>query len=280
MPIELGRSFNPWKLFVGSMVPSWLMLRVELSPGAKLCYARLCQYAGKHGVAFPLQDDLAEALGVSSRQVKRYMRELVSIRVQGVACPLIRVARVHRRRANRVTFVLHPWMALDAPIDQISAQRGEGTDMSPLVGTDPSPPMEKEKRFTRENQKAGGAARRPRPRTSATSPPSHATGLNQNQERLQGMIGGVAAALQMPGATQPGIKPSEVASVRARIEQLSKGERAKLERFARWLQGEGADLRLTQAVVSDYLARGDVENPYAYYAAGSAARERLRRATA
>ena len=39
--------FNPYKLFVGSFIPEWLERRKEISPGAKLCYARLLRHADR-----------------------------------------------------------------------------------------------------------------------------------------------------------------------------------------------------------------------------------------
>jgi len=57
-------------------IPNWLMRRRDLSPGAKLCYARLTQFAGKDGQCFPSLSVLAEELGCSRSQVKRYIKEL------------------------------------------------------------------------------------------------------------------------------------------------------------------------------------------------------------
>lgn len=63
-------------MFVGAFVPNWLLCRVEVGQGAKLCYARLAQYAGQDGHCFPKQDTLAAELGISERTAREYLREL------------------------------------------------------------------------------------------------------------------------------------------------------------------------------------------------------------
>jgi hypothetical protein len=65
-----NRLINPYKLFVGSFIPNWLLKREEISQGAKLCYARLCQYAGEDGECYPSQKKLAEALGIPESPFK------------------------------------------------------------------------------------------------------------------------------------------------------------------------------------------------------------------
>lgn len=78
----------------------------ELSQGAKLCYARLRQYAGKEGVAFPKQITLAEELGVNSRQVRGYIKELVKI-------GLIDSEQIGLGHSNRYYFLDHNLIRLD-----------------------------------------------------------------------------------------------------------------------------------------------------------------------
>jgi len=71
-----GKYYNPHKQFIGSIVPNWLMKRTDVSQGAKLCFGRLAQFAGKHDFAFPGHQRLAVELGVSVATVKSYLREL------------------------------------------------------------------------------------------------------------------------------------------------------------------------------------------------------------
>jgi hypothetical protein len=57
-------------------IPNDILCRTDLSPGAKLCCARLIQYAGKDGQAFPKLATLGEELGFSPRNVQRFLAEL------------------------------------------------------------------------------------------------------------------------------------------------------------------------------------------------------------
>ena len=99
-----NKFINPYKMFSSSMIPNWLLERKEISAGAKLCYARLAQYAGKNGECFPLQKTLAQELGVSPRTVRDYISELV---VQG----LIVSQQTGLTKPNRYFFLKHPWMS-------------------------------------------------------------------------------------------------------------------------------------------------------------------------
>ena len=75
--MKVGSVFNPFRVFIGAWVPNALMRYPKVSAGAKLCYARLCQYAGRNGEAYPSQTTLARELGgLSVRQVQRYINEL------------------------------------------------------------------------------------------------------------------------------------------------------------------------------------------------------------
>lgn len=57
-------------------IPNKILCRKDLSHGAKLCCARLIQYAGKGGKAFPKLKTLGDELGVSSRGAQRFIAEL------------------------------------------------------------------------------------------------------------------------------------------------------------------------------------------------------------
>jgi hypothetical protein len=97
-----GEPFNPYKLFIGSFIPNWLMRRPELSQGAKLCYARLAQYAGEGGHAHPAQETLAKELAVSDRQVRKYVKELM-------AQELITTRQFGMAQTNAYVFLWHKW---------------------------------------------------------------------------------------------------------------------------------------------------------------------------
>lgn len=68
--------YNPYKLFVGSFIPNWLLQCSAISSTAKLCYARLAQYAGEKGYCYPSQAQLAQEIGIGVRQVIRVLKEL------------------------------------------------------------------------------------------------------------------------------------------------------------------------------------------------------------
>jgi hypothetical protein len=93
---------NPNRFVFGSTVPNWLASRKEISPGAKLCYALLLTYAVDQGQASPERQRLAAELGVSARQVDRYIGELASEK-------LIEVVRRGLTKSNVYLFLNHPW---------------------------------------------------------------------------------------------------------------------------------------------------------------------------
>jgi hypothetical protein len=94
---------NPWRLFTGAMIPNWLLCRPEVSAGAKLAYARLCQFSGRDGLCFPRQTTLAAELGVSDRAVRNYLRELEEFQ-------LVEVDQPGLQQSNRYAFLAHPWI--------------------------------------------------------------------------------------------------------------------------------------------------------------------------
>src|SRR5262245_12108586 len=98
-----GEPFNPYRMFYSAQVPNWLMKRPELSPGAKLCWARLAQYAGDNGQAFPAQATLAAELAVSARQVRTYIKELLTQE-------LLTTRQFGLAQTNAYIFLWHKWM--------------------------------------------------------------------------------------------------------------------------------------------------------------------------
>jgi hypothetical protein len=73
--LQPGDRFNPYRFFHGVHIPD-VLVAADMSWGAKVVYARLCRFAGDRGYAFPKQDTLAAALGISSRQIRTYLAEL------------------------------------------------------------------------------------------------------------------------------------------------------------------------------------------------------------
>src|ERR1035437_1276467 len=73
---QVGQKFNPYKRFVGIVIPEQVCKYGGLSLGAKLVYGRLCRYAGENGDAYPSVPTLGKELGISGKQARRYLREL------------------------------------------------------------------------------------------------------------------------------------------------------------------------------------------------------------
>lgn len=107
------KKINPWRASYGIMIPNWLMLRPEVSIGAKVCYARLAQFAGRRGWCWPKVDTLAKSLLVSSRQASSYLAELKEHRLIDVE-PLSNDGR----SPNKYSFFDHPWMHEDPDTEQ------------------------------------------------------------------------------------------------------------------------------------------------------------------
>ena len=68
--------FCPSEETYGAFVPNELLRWNGVPAGEKLCYARLVQYGGKEGEAWPFLRTLAFELGVSERQTTRYLTAL------------------------------------------------------------------------------------------------------------------------------------------------------------------------------------------------------------
>jgi hypothetical protein len=103
---RIGKPFNPYRLFYGSIVPEPLerLPTGQLSQGAKLAYGRLMRYAGKDGDCFPSEATLGTALGVSEKQARNYIRALTLERL---------IAKRQRglRQTNVYKFLWHPLFA-------------------------------------------------------------------------------------------------------------------------------------------------------------------------
>ena len=77
--------------------PYLIMRDKDLSIGARLSYAFLLMYAWQEGSCFPKQANMAEAIGISSRQLQRYLQELEKANY-------IRITREDKRFNN--TYIL------------------------------------------------------------------------------------------------------------------------------------------------------------------------------
>jgi len=74
---KVGQPFHPWKAFKDViLLPCAILPLQNISCGAKLTYGRLLRYAGPDGRCYPAVSTLAAELGVSARQIRRYLAEL------------------------------------------------------------------------------------------------------------------------------------------------------------------------------------------------------------
>ncbi len=101
------------------------MRRPELSPGAKLAYARLRLYAGSNVGGYPLLATLGRELAASRRQAARYVAEL---KRHG----LIGTERKPGRKSNWYKLLSHPWT---------SAINGTGDNSGVLVVSEAASPL-------------------------------------------------------------------------------------------------------------------------------------------
>jgi GntR family transcriptional regulator len=99
-----GKRFSPYRLFVGAIVPNCVMELTDLSQTAKLCLARLYQYAGQDTRCYPAINSLALALGVKRSAAKRAIQELVEY---GLLERIERTGGNGRRESNDYHFLRH-----------------------------------------------------------------------------------------------------------------------------------------------------------------------------
>lgn len=122
---------DPWKMFIGAILPNWLLCRSELSFGAKCLYARLMQYKGRTGECYPKIQTLTEELGVKTRRIKELIAELEEHK-------LLRVDRSGNvaGKPNVYHFRPHPWID-----EALGISRDLVQDPAPPPVQDSAPPL-------------------------------------------------------------------------------------------------------------------------------------------
>lgn len=141
--MNIGQKFNPFKLFVGAFIPNALMKCKKISQGSKLCYARLSQYAGQNGYAYPKMETLADEIGVSLSQVKRYIKELVSYGLITIESPRGKDKLNHLN--NKYYFNWHEIFECNELSEQVIYEPSEKTEYEPSekVGYELEKPTQK-----------------------------------------------------------------------------------------------------------------------------------------
>ena len=126
LQLRPGEPFNPYGLFVGAFIPNALMRTNVISSTAKLVWARLAEYAGRGGDAYPKQETLAAEIGVDERTIRTRIQELVNEGFIEVVHPQ-GVAKLQHRSCH-YKFLWHS--AFLAPPDRMSASAPDRTSTS------------------------------------------------------------------------------------------------------------------------------------------------------
>ena len=98
--VAIGQPFNPFNLFDGAIVPSEILRSGNLLPSEKLVFARLMQFAGGKGRAWPSLEVLAAEVALSAVQTRRCVKALED---KGLIRRLARSGR-----SNYFEFLWHP----------------------------------------------------------------------------------------------------------------------------------------------------------------------------
>jgi len=129
----------PHKKFNGSIVPNWLMESNIVSNNAKLVYARLCQYGGKEGEAYPRLVTLSEAVALSLSTTRRALDELKSKN-------LITSQRKGLGKSNHYKFLVHDLM-------EFKGETSKCSSMSTQNASTMSTPLLEENQYKRIKEK-------------------------------------------------------------------------------------------------------------------------------
>lgn len=125
--MQNGELYNPYKVFVGIFIPNYVVQDQKITLGAKLTFGILCQFSGKSGLCYPRQGVIAERLGASIRQTRRYVEELKKEKY-------IRVTRQGLTKANVYSFLWKKEWAESALQDRTDMSAQDRKDMSyPLI---------------------------------------------------------------------------------------------------------------------------------------------------
>lgn len=117
----IGDVFNPFSLFDGALVPSEILKSPELLPSEKLVFARLMQFAGGKGKAWPSIERVAEEVALSVPQARRCVSALES---KGFIRRLARSGR-----SNEFEFLWHPMYEQKPRSPEMAVPRSSVSDL-------------------------------------------------------------------------------------------------------------------------------------------------------
>lgn len=138
---RVGEAFNPFSLFDGALIPTEILKNPDLLPSEKLVFARLMQFAGGNGRAWPSVDRIAREIALSVPQTRRCVSALES---KGF---IRRVAR--SGRSNEFEFLWHASYEQEPQSPMIAVPRSlmsalpqssmSGAGQSSVIAGDQSP---------------------------------------------------------------------------------------------------------------------------------------------
>ncbi len=131
--MKIGQRFRPYRLFHGSFIPNALLRCTTISATAKLVWARLAQFMGEHGEAYPSLDTLASEVGASRRAVVNAIKELEEQKFIERVTPTGQDRLYHR--TTRYFFLWHPIFEEEKPITDNDGSIRFGDDEEPQTQT-------------------------------------------------------------------------------------------------------------------------------------------------
>lgn len=102
-----GEAYSPYRVFLSAPIALDVMAMPNLSPGAKLLFARLALYAGRNTSCYPSLERLACDLGTSTDAIGRSLKELTD-------AELIRRKRKGPGKTAECEFLWHAALSADS----------------------------------------------------------------------------------------------------------------------------------------------------------------------
>ncbi len=193
--MRIGQRFRPYRLFHGSFIPNALLRCTTISATAKLVWARLAQFMGEHGEAYPSLDTLAREVGASRRAVVNAIKELEEQKFIERVTPTGQDRLYHR--TTRYFFLWHPIFEEQEPITDNDGSITFGDDQEPQTQTQTEPPNGQNPHLRECNNCTSGSAKNALPSKEnqmekiqgeeyppLLSPPKGAECTNTNEDEL------------------------------------------------------------------------------------------------
>lgn len=143
---------NPYKKFLFAPIPNWLIVRSEISQGAKLCYGVLIKRGGEKGYCWPSLETIGADLGVSASQAKKYIGELRKV-------SLVATEKRGMDKSNNYRFLAHIWMddedASPTRDRILSLTQDSGTVFCPTRDRIVSPELDSSEKTHKKENKRG-----------------------------------------------------------------------------------------------------------------------------